>query len=81
MDVSGIVNIIDIVNVADIVTDIADIPLCSNDFMHFSYMQASQANLKALYYILIDIKPLVSAVAWRQGCWRLIDVFNAQILR
>ena len=60
---------------------VEDVPLCGNRFLHFSYMQASQVNLKALYRILIDVKPLVSAVARRQGCWRLIDVFDARILR
>jgi len=45
-------------------TSVPNIPLYSNRFLHFLYIQASQANLKALYRILIDVKPLVSAVAW-----------------
>jgi hypothetical protein len=41
--------------------------------MDFSYVHASSANLEALYHIELVLKPLVSAVARQQGCWRLID--------
>jgi len=32
------------------------IPSCGNDFLHFSYMQASQANLEALYRICFGVE-------------------------
>ena len=32
------------------------IPLCGKDFLHFSYMQASQANIEALYRTEVWVK-------------------------
>ena len=35
------------------------------DFLHYSYMHASSANLKALCCIQLRVEALVSAIAWR----------------
>ena len=52
-------------------------PLRVASFLALLHMHTSQANLETLYRIELVLKPLVSAVARPQGCWRLIDVFDA----
>ena len=53
------------------------IPLYSNRFLHFSYMQASYAYLRLYTVYSLVLRPQVSIITRRQGCLRLINIFNA----